>query len=74
MSDFLTILIEKVRSEPDLSEPTFAGLYRYFLKVYEHDEAAAKAAMELYLSGQWPAEVVAHLNQFRSAMERSSTD
>ena len=74
MSDFLTILIEKVRSEPDQSEPTFAGLYRYFLKVYKNDEAAAKAAMKLYLSGQLPVEVIAHLNQFRSAMERSPAD
>ena len=65
MQDFITILVEKVRSEPDRSEPTFAGLYRYFLKVYANDEAATRNAMELYMLGQWPTEVVADLNAFR---------
>ena len=67
MSDFLTILFEKVRLEPDRSEPTFAGVYRYFLKVYKNDEAAAKDAMEIFMSGQLPPAVIADLDTLRSA-------
>jgi hypothetical protein len=66
MSDFLTILFEKVRLEPDRSEPTFAGVYRYFLKVYHHDETAAKDAMVMFMSGQLPPAVIADLDAFRS--------
>ncbi|ARQ01089.1 hypothetical protein [Pseudorhodoplanes sinuspersici] len=65
MSDFLTILVEKVRSEPDRSEPTFAGVYRYFLKVYNYDEAAAKDAMAIFMSGRLPPAVIADLDTFR---------
>ena len=65
MSDFLTILFEKVRLEPDRSEPTFAGVYRYFLKVYKNDEVAAKDAMGIFMSGQLPSAVIADLDTFR---------
>jgi len=73
MTDFLSILIEKVASEPDRSEPTFAGLYRYFLKVYKNDATAAKDAMAQYLSGHMPQAVVADLDFFRVNNEFDAT-
>lgn len=66
MSEFLTLLFKKVKSEPNRSEPTFSGIYRYFLRVYRQDEAAAQQAMHLFMDGCMPAAVLDDLEAIKN--------